>query len=166
MGRGEIVSLIIDECRKRHGRGRVFYRGDGLAFEERRAAKRAAYLQAHPETSPAYRELIERGGLTPGMSHAESIAAWGLIEADMCDATGRSTADEHHSYACYHGFDVGRPYVLYLVDNTVVGVEEDTRGTFYGQAWFERQSGREVVSDAPEIFPPGESKFTDTGTQE
>lgn len=143
MGREQIVGLIIDECRKRHGAGTVFYRGDGLAFEERRALKRAAYLQAHPETSPEYRELIERGGLTPGMLHAESVAAWGLIEEDMRDTQGRETADDHHRYTYYYGFNVGRPYVLYLIDNTVVGVEEDTRGTFYGRAWFERQSGRE-----------------------
>lgn len=143
MGRGEIVGLIIDECRKRYGAGQVFYRGDGLAFEERRAAKRAAYLQAHPETRPEYRELIERGGLTPGMSHAESVAAWGLVEEDMRDTGGRSTADEHHHYAYYYGFNVGRPYVLYLIDNTVVGVEEDTELTFHGSAWRERQSGGE-----------------------
>ena len=80
MGREEIVDLIIGECRKRYGEGEVFYRGDGLAFEERRAAKREAYLRDHPETSPEYRGLIEKGGVTPGMSHGESIAAWGLVE--------------------------------------------------------------------------------------
>lgn len=144
MGREEIVGLIIDECRKRYGEGEVFYRGDGLAFEERRAAKRAAYLQAHPETRPEYRELIEKGGLTPGMSHAESVAAWGLIEEDMRHTGGRSTADNQHHYAYYYGFDVGRPYVLYLIDDTVVGVEEDTKGTFYGRAGLERLSGGSV----------------------
>lgn len=139
MGREQVVGLIIGECRKRYGEGRVFYRGDGLAFEERRAAKRAAYLRDHPETKPEYRELIERGGLTPGMSHAESVAAWGLVEEDMRDTGGRSTADAHHSYAYYFGFNVGRPYVLYLIDNTVVGVQEDTQLTFHGTAWLERQ---------------------------
>ena len=143
MGREQIVGLIIDQCRKRYGEGEVFYRADGLAFEGRRAAKRAAYLGAHPETRPEYRELIERGGLTPGMSHAESVAAWGLIEEDTRDTGGRSTADERHHYAYYFGFNVGRPYVLYLIDDTVVGVEEDTDGTFHGRAWRERQAGRE-----------------------
>ena len=141
MGRQAIVEMIIEACRKRYGQGEVFYRGDGLAFEERRAAKRAAYLRAHPETRPEYRELIERGGLTPGMSHAESIAAWGLIEEDMRDTRGRETADEQHHYTYYYGFNVGRPYVLHLIDSTVVGVLEDTEGRFYGRAWRERQGG-------------------------
>ena len=135
MGREEVVGLIIDECRRRYGEGQVFYRGDGLAFEERRAAKRAAYLQAHPETSPEYRGLIAGGGVTPGMSHAESVAAWGLVEEDMRDTTGRKTADEHHGYAYYYGFNVGRPYVLYLIDSTLAGVREDTERVFHGQAW-------------------------------
>ncbi len=142
MGREQIVGLIIDECRKRYGAGGVFYRGDGLAFEERRAAKRAAYLEAHPETSPEYRELIEKGGLTPGMSHGESIAAWALITEDMRDAALRRTENEHHTYVYYWGFNVGRPYVLYLIDDTVVGVHEDTEGTFHGTAWRERQAGQ------------------------
>lgn len=38
MGREQIVGLIIDECRMRYGQGQVFYRTDGLAFEERREA--------------------------------------------------------------------------------------------------------------------------------
>lgn len=143
MGRADIVELIISECRERYGAGEVFYRGDGLAFEERRAARRAAYLEAHPETTPEHRDLIERGGLTPGMSHGETIAAWGLIEEDMRHTGGRRTADAHHSYAYYFGFDLGRPYVLYLIDNTVVGVQEDTEGVFHGTAWRERQLERE-----------------------
>ena len=59
----------------------------------------------------------------------------------MSDTGGRETADSHHHYAYYYGFNVGRPYVLYLIDNTVVGVEEDTKGTFYGRAGLERLSG-------------------------
>ena len=142
MGRQEIVELIIGECLEGYGAGEVFYRGDGLAFEERRAAKRAAYLQEHPETSPEYRELIEKGGVTPGMSRFEAIAAWGLVEEDIKDVGGRMTADEHHAYAYYYGFNVGRPYVLYLRDDTVVGVQEDTRLTFHGTAWRDRQAGQ------------------------
>jgi hypothetical protein len=141
VGRQEIVGIIIGECGKGHGAGQVFYRGDGLAFEERRAAKRAAYLQEHPETRPEYRELIERGGITPGMSNSECIAAWGLIEEDLRDVGGRRTADASHSYAYYYGFNVGRPYVLHLTDDTVVGVEEDTSLTFHGRVWLERQAG-------------------------
>jgi hypothetical protein len=143
VGRHEIVSLIIDSCLKRHGEGQVFYRGDGLAFEARRVARRAAYLEEHPETKPEYRELIEKGAITPGMSRGESIAAWGLIDEDMSEVGGRSTADNHHGYSYYYGFNLDRPYVLYLIDNTVVGVEEDTKLTFHGTAWRERQLKRE-----------------------
>ncbi len=126
MPRRDIVDMIISEARKGYGRGQVFYRTDGLAFEERRAAKRAAYLRDHPETSPEHRELIERGGLTPGMSHGESIAAWGLIEEDLAKVSGRTTADANYTaYSCYRGFEVGRRYTLYLSGDEVLGIREE-----------------------------------------
>lgn len=125
MGREEVVSLIIDECRKRYGAGEVFYRGDGLAFHGWRATRREDYLRAHPETRPEHRELIRRAGVTPGMSRAEFAAAWGIIEDDMRDVSARKTADGGHVYARWSGLYVGRSYTLYFRDDTVVGVRED-----------------------------------------
>ena len=159
MGREQIVGLIIDECRKRHGEGQVFYRTDGLAFEERRAAKRAAYLREHPETRDEYRELIESAGVTPGMSRDETIAAWGLVREDLDNLVGRKTADEHDYYACWRGFNVGRPYVLYLIHNTVVGVREDPQGAFRKERAAEpREPTR---PKRPEAEPPKELRGLD-----
>ena len=72
---------VISDCLKEHGKGELFFRTDGLQFEERRARVRREYLEAHPETT--HYEAIMKAGVTPGMTRAEVIAAWGLIEEDM-----------------------------------------------------------------------------------
>lgn len=125
MGREQADGLIIEECRKRYGEGEVFRRSDELAGHGWRATKRATYLRAHPETSPEHRELIERAGVTPGMSRAEFAAAWGIIEEDMRDVSVRKAADGGHVYARWSGLHVGRGYTLYFRDDTVVGVREE-----------------------------------------
>ena len=159
MGRHEVPELIISECRQYYGHGQVFYRTDGLAFEERRAAKRDAYLREHPETRPEYRDLIEKAGVTPGMLRDELIAAWGLIQEDLSNLVGRKTADEHDYYARWRGFNVGRPYEVFLIHNTVVGVREDPQGAFYKEKPFEPPEPPPMRR--PETEPPEELRKTD-----
>ena len=43
---------IISECLKQYGKGKLFFRTDGLEFEERRAESRREYLESHPGTEP------------------------------------------------------------------------------------------------------------------
>ena len=134
MPRSEIADMIIQACRRRDGRGRTFYRTDGLTDEPRRRAAREAYLNEHPETSPAGRELILKGGVTPGMLKAEVTAAWGLLEEDLGALAGRSTADESHTYEWWSGFDVGEreSYELYYTDGVLAGIRvNDSAGPVY-----------------------------------
>ena len=146
MGRERAGGPIIEECLKRHGEGEVFHRTDGLAFYGWRAIKRAAYLREHPETRPERRELIKSAGVTPGMTRDEAVAAWGLIEDDTRDLDASESAEGGRVYARLRGLHVGRPYTLYLIDDTVVGVRAET----------EDDADEGDAADAPEGFPPEE----------
>ena len=59
-----ISSEIISECVKKHGNGELFFRPDGLEFEDRRTAMRQAYLETHPELDEQHRLAISKAAMT------------------------------------------------------------------------------------------------------
>lgn len=98
-----LSSEIIPACLKEHGKGELFFRGDGLEFEARRAKVRQAYLASHPEISEKHRLAISKTAITPGMTKLEVTAAWGLLEEDTRMALGNVTDDEHAVYGYFTG---------------------------------------------------------------
>lgn len=117
-----ISSEIVFECLKEHGKGKLFFRTDGLQFESRRAEVRSQYLEAHPEIKTEHREAILKGAITPGMTRDEVIAGWGLVEEDTRTAFGHVVDDQRSGFGYFTGFAVGEGYALYLKDEIVVGV--------------------------------------------
>ena len=115
-------SEIILECLKEHGKGKLFFRADGLAFEEQRAQARCVYIESHPEINPEHGEAILKAAITPGMTREEVIAAWGLLAEDTRSSFGNVTYDQRASYSCFTGLNVGERYALYLKDDVVVSV--------------------------------------------
>lgn len=116
---------LISECRKQYGNGQFFPRTDGLRFEARRVIARREYLDAHPEINPQHREAILNAAITPGMTRADVIAAWGLLEEDTRLVFGHVTADYRQpAYAYFKGFDVGTRYALYFHEHVLTGVRE------------------------------------------
>ena len=113
---------IICECLKQYGKGELFRRNDGLQFEERRAQIRREYLESHPETT--HRQAIMKAAVTPGMTRAELIAAWGLIEEDTRMAFGHVTEERRRAFACFTGIEVGTRYALFFQDDILWGVCE------------------------------------------
>jgi len=113
---------VISDCLKEHGKGELFLRTDGLQFEERRARVRREYLEAHPET--VHYEAIMKAGVTPGMTRAEVIAAWGLIEEDTRMAFGHFTEEPGSAFAYFTGIEVGGHYALYFRNDYLKGVRE------------------------------------------
>lgn len=121
----EITShSITADCLRHFGKGELFYRTDGLQFEQRRADLRRDYLEAHPGTTPEFREAILNAAATPGMTEDEVSAAWGLLEEDTRMVFGNVTEDRLAAYAYFTGFAVGTNYTLYLKDDVVVGIRE------------------------------------------
>lgn|GEM_PF-2294189 len=119
-----ISGEIIFECLKQHGQGEFFSRRDGLEFSAARAAARRDYLDSHPEIIPPYRDAILKAAITPGMTRAEVIAAWGLLEEDTRLVFGHVTQNGRTTYACFKGFDVGVRYALYFNEDVLVGVRQ------------------------------------------
>ncbi len=119
-----ISSEIISACLKRYGHGELFFRRDGLEFEDRRAAMRQAYLETHRELKDEYQQSIARAAITPGMTKPDVIAAWGLLEEDTRMAFGHVVDDSRAVYAYFTGFTVGERYALYFKDDVVVGVSQ------------------------------------------
>jgi hypothetical protein len=119
-----ISSEIISECLKEYGKGSLFFRTDGLQFEERRAELRREYLRSHPETKPEHNQAILEAAVTPGITKPEVTAAWGLLEEDTRTAFGHVTDDGRAAYAYFTGFTVGEGYALYFKDDVVVGVRQ------------------------------------------
>jgi hypothetical protein len=117
-------SEIILECLKEHGKGKLFFRADGLEFEEQRVQARHLYIESHPEINPEHGEAILKAAITPGMTREEAIAGWGLLAEDTRSSFGNVTYDQRASYACFTGLDVGARYALYLKDDVVVGVRQ------------------------------------------
>jgi hypothetical protein len=115
---------IISECLKEYGKGELFFRADGLEFEERRTQVRSKYLASDPEVEPEYREAILQAAITPGMTMEQVIAAWGLLEEDTRTVFGHVAADEHSAYAYFTGFNVRGQHALYLKDYVVLGVRQ------------------------------------------
>jgi hypothetical protein len=113
---------IISECFKAHGKAELFPRNDGLQFEERRAQVRREYLESHPST--AHHQAIVKAAVTRGMTRAEVIAAWGLIEEDTRMAFGNVTEERGRAFAYFTGIEVGTPYALYFKDDILVGVRQ------------------------------------------
>lgn len=117
-------SEIISECSKQYGKGSLFFRADGLEFEERRAQARQEYLEAHAGIDPEYREAILTAAATPGMTREDVIAAWGLLEEDTRMVFGNVTDNRLAAFAYFNGFAIGANYGLYLKDDIVVGIRE------------------------------------------
>jgi hypothetical protein len=115
---------IISACLKEHGKAELFFRTDGLQFEERRALARREYLESHPRIEPGHREAILKAAATPGMSREEITAAWGLLDEDTRVAFGHVTSDRFSAYAYFTGLSVGTNYALYLKDDIVLGIRE------------------------------------------
>jgi hypothetical protein len=115
---------IISECLKEHGKGNLFFRADGLEFEERRELARRTYLESHPEIDPAHRQAILKAAITPGMTQNDVITAWGLFEEDTRTVFGHVTDDRRAAYAYFTGFAVGKGYALCFKDEVVMGVLE------------------------------------------
>ena len=123
MAHFEITSgQIVFDCLKEYGKGELFLRTDGLQFEERRARVRLQYLEAHPET--AHYNAIENAAVTPGMTRAEVIAAWGLIEEDTRMAFGHVTEERRVAFAYFTGIEVGVRYALYFKGDRLAGVRQ------------------------------------------
>jgi hypothetical protein len=87
MFQGNLVGAYESQhCRYRHRQGvfaspwqgRIFFRTDGLQFEERRAEMRRTYLETHPEISEEQRRTVLAASATPGMTREELSTAWGL----------------------------------------------------------------------------------------
>jgi hypothetical protein len=117
---GEIVS----ECLKEHGKGQLFFRADGLEFEETRVEARRQYLEAHPEIDAEYRDAIQKAAVTPGMMRSDVIAAWGLLQEDTRTVFGHVTSEDRVAYAYFTGLNVGECYAIYLNDDVVIGVRQ------------------------------------------
>lgn len=115
---------IISECLKEYGKGKLFFRADGLEFEKRRTQVRNKYLESHPEVEPEYRGVILQAAITPGMTREQVIAAWGLFEEDSRTVFGHVVEDEHSAYAYFTGFEVRGRHALYLKDDVVLGVRQ------------------------------------------
>ena len=115
---------IISECSKQYGKGELFFRGDGLQSERRRAESRRQYLESHPGTDPEYRRAILDAAATPGMTRDQVVAAWGLLEEDTRLAFGNVTEDRLAAYGYFNGFTIGASYTLYLKDDFVVGIRQ------------------------------------------
>src|SRR5437764_6004626 len=121
---GPLSYKIINECRKRHGLGKLFFRTDGLQHEERRAALRERFLEANPHIVADHRAAILKAAVTPGMTRGEATAAWGLLDEDTQNAYGHVTEEGQIAYAYFTGFSVGAPYALYMRDEVVAGIIE------------------------------------------
>lgn len=121
---GPLSYKIINECRKRHGMGKLFSRTDGLQYEERRAAQRQRFLEANLEIGADHRAAILKAAITPGMTRGEATAAWGLLDEDTLNVYGHVTEEGQVAFAYFTGFSVGRPYALYMRDEMVAGVIE------------------------------------------
>jgi hypothetical protein len=118
----EITSAqIISECLKEHGKGQLFFRTDGLEFEERRSELRRNYLDARETASPENRAAIVKAAITPGMTREEVSAAWGLLEEDTRLSFGNVTDDGSAVYA-FFTLRVGDIYALYFKDRMLIGV--------------------------------------------
>lgn len=113
---------IIEGCSQEHGKGRRFYRTDGLQFEERRAADRLTYIESHPATNDEHREAILSAAAIPGMTTEELTAAWGLLEEDTRMVFGHVTEISRGTFGYFTGFRIGEPYAVYLHDEVVVGI--------------------------------------------
>jgi hypothetical protein len=117
-------SEIILESLKEHGKGELFFRADGLEFEERRADTRRQYLESHPEIDAKYLDAMQKAAITPGMTRNEVIVAWGLLDEDTRTVFGHVTDDGRTAYAYFTGFAVGEPFALYIKDEVVTGVRQ------------------------------------------
>lgn len=116
-------SEIISQCEQNHGQGRVFFRTDGLQFEERRARLRREYLDGHPATRADRRAAILSASATPGMTREELSAAWGLLEEDTRMVFGHVTETPIGAFAYFTGFEIGESYAVYLRDDVVLGIK-------------------------------------------
>jgi hypothetical protein len=166
-------SEIIFECLKEHGKGKLFFRSDGLEFESQRAELRTKYLESHPETENEHREAIVRAAITPGMTRDEVIAGWGLLDEDTQTVFGHVTDDQRSGFGYFTGFAVGEAYAIYLRDEVVLGVRatdelvppheleltmrlaEEDSGLFY---FYEGDDGRIRGSDREQYFMDWDSQ--------
>jgi hypothetical protein len=124
VSRAELVGLIVDGCRARHGDGRRFIRGDDVSARPDQVERRARFVAEHPELDETQRAAILDGAIMPGMPRALVVVAWSLDVAPPKDPAVRKTSEGGRTYAMWTGFDVGVIYTLYMIDDALAGVVE------------------------------------------